>query len=124
MRGFIASNLSIKIMMRRVISTGVKRAYSSSSRVMAESAAAATGAQMKVNFCTPHAAVYKDKAVEQVVLPGAAGVFGVTMGHSPIISQLEPGVVTVIHVGVGFYFILQHATVSIGFIKISVTAIL
>jgi F0F1-type ATP synthase epsilon subunit len=69
---------------------------------MAEPAAATASAQLTINFVTPHAPVYKGKVVDQVVLPGAAGVFAVTHGHSPIISQLEPGVVTVIHVGVSF----------------------
>lgn len=87
------------MMMRRVFSSSVqKAAYSSSARALAEPAAAAS-AQMIINFNTPHASVHNKKAVEQVILPGAAGVYGITHGHSPIISQLEPGVVTVIHVG-------------------------
>lgn len=91
--------------MRRVLSTGVKRAcYSSSARAMAEPAAATNAAaQLTINFSTPHAPVHKGKVVDQVVLPGAAGAFAVTHGHAPIISQLEAGVVTVIHVGVSLY---------------------
>lgn len=86
--------------MRRVLSSGVqKAAYTSSARALAEPAAAG-GAQLIINFNTPHAPVLNKKAVEQVVLPGAAGVYAVTHGHSPIISQLEPGVVSVYHIGV------------------------
>ena len=33
----------------------------------------------------------------QVILPGEDGEFGVTAGHSPMISQLQPGLVTVVH---------------------------
>ena len=87
--------------MHRVLSTGLKRAsYTTSARVLAEAAPASSAAQLVINFCTPHAAIHNKKVVDQVILPGAAGAFGVTHGHSPIISQLEPGVVTVIHVGV------------------------
>lgn len=89
--------------MRRVLSSGMqKAAYTASARALAEPAVA-TAAHMTLNFNTPHAAVVNKKLVEQVVLPGAAGVFAVTQGHSPIISQLEPGVVTVVHVGVSFF---------------------
>ena len=34
-----------------------------------------------------------------MVLPGESGEYAVTAGHSPVISQLKPGVVTVIHTG-------------------------
>jgi F-type H+-transporting ATPase subunit delta len=87
-------------MMRKVLFTGLQKAsYSSSARVMAE-AAAATNSQLVLNFCTPHAAVFNKKVIDQVILPGSAGVYGITQGHAPIISQLDAGVVTVMHVGV------------------------
>ena len=35
--------------------------------------------------------------VEKVILPGEDGEYGVTAGHSPMICQLQPGVVTVVH---------------------------
>lgn len=35
--------------------------------------------------------------MDKVLLPGESGEYGVTVGHSPVISQLKPGVVTVIH---------------------------
>ena len=52
---------------------------------------------MTLNLVTPHATLYKGKVVDKVLLPGESGEYGVTVGHSPIISQLKPGVVTVIH---------------------------
>lgn len=80
----------------------VGRSYTRSSTAwMAEaSAATSSSSEFIINFVTPHAPIFNKKVVESVILPGAAGEYGVSFGHSPIISQLEPGVVTVIHVGV------------------------
>lgn len=78
-----------------------KRFYSVTAKKMAEAAttnAAATA--MVLNFCTPHTAVYNKKVVDRVILPGEKGEFGVTVGHSPIISQLRAGVVSVVHTNV------------------------
>ncbi|CAN0122685.1 unnamed protein product, partial [Ectocarpus fasciculatus] len=33
----------------------------------------------------------------QVIIPGSAGEYGVTAGHSPIVAELKPGVVQVVH---------------------------
>jgi hypothetical protein len=68
-------------------------------RRMSTAAAPVAAEQLTLNFTTPHAPVYTNKLVEQVILPGASGEYGVTAGHSPLISQLEPGVVTVVHIG-------------------------
>ena len=57
--------------------------------------AAAPG--LTLNFCLPHDAVYVGKSVEQVIIPGAEGEYGVTAGHSPIASQLKPGVLQILH---------------------------
>lgn len=35
------------------------------------------------------------RAVDMVVVPGADGLFGVLPGHSPVIAQLQPGVINV-----------------------------
>jgi len=70
-------------------------------RAFSDAAAAPTA--MKLNFCTPHSSVYSNKEVAKVTLPGELGEFGVTVGHSPIISQLRPGVVAIEHTGVSFY---------------------
>lgn len=70
-------------------------------RGFAEAApAAAAGAQMILNFTTPHQPIYKKHPVSMVIIPSESGEYGVSAGHSPIISQLKPGVVTVIHQGV------------------------
>jgi F-type H+-transporting ATPase subunit delta len=67
-------------------------------RAFSEAAAPAT--VMTLNFVTPHSSVYTKKEVDKVTLPGEMGEYGITVNHSPIISQLRPGVVQVIHLGV------------------------
>ena len=78
--------------LRRVVAGGVRRWF-------AESTTAAPATALTLNLCTPHTALIKGKVVDKVLLPGETGEYGVTVGHSPIISQLKPGVVTVIHTG-------------------------
>ncbi len=58
---------------------------------------AAPATSMTLNLSTPHENIYMEKTVDKVLLPGENGEYGVTVGHSPIISQLKPGVVSVIH---------------------------
>jgi hypothetical protein len=58
---------------------------------------AAPATAMTLNLSTPHENIYQGKTVDKVLLPGESGEYGVTVGHSPIISQLKPGVVSVIH---------------------------
>ena len=40
---------------------------------------------------------YDGKQVDQVILPGEAGEFGITAGHTPNITQLKPGVMQILH---------------------------
>jgi F0F1-type ATP synthase epsilon subunit len=61
--------------------------------------AAGSSSQLTLNFSTPHTPIHVKKTVSQVILPGGNGEYGVTAGHSPIISELKPGIVTVIHTG-------------------------
>ena len=94
--------------MQRVFSTGMRRAYSSSARALAESGVASSKL-LTINFCTPHQPVFKKKAVQRVTVPGADGEYGVTFGHRALISQLKAGVVAVTHENVrfeNFYFYL------------------
>ena len=77
----------------------IKRSYSITARRLAD-AASASSTNLVLNFCTPHMAVMNNKVVNMVILPGESGEYGVTAGHSPLISQLKPGVVSVIHSGV------------------------
>lgn len=83
------------MMQRFAVRSGVKQF---ARRAFSDAPAAPTS--MVLNFCTPHNSLYFGKEVEKVTLPGEMGEFGVTMNHSPIISQLRPGVVQIIHSGV------------------------
>ena len=56
---------------------------------------------MTLNFSLPHMNIYADKTVDRVIIPGAEGVYGVTAGHTPIVSQLKPGVVEIVHEAAG-----------------------
>lgn len=76
------------------------RSFHASARSLKDAPAAATAAGLTINFCTPHAPIYKNKAVEKVMLPGEIGEYGITAGHSPLISQLKAGIVTVQHTDV------------------------
>jgi len=79
-----------RIVSRTGVASVARRAFSD----------AAAPTAMTLNFCTPHSAVYSGKEVAKVTLPGELGEFGITVGHSPIISQLRPGVVSIEHTGV------------------------
>lgn len=54
---------------------------------------------MTLNFNLPHETIYSDAQVSQVIVPGAAGEFGVTADHVPLVAQLKPGVLQILHEG-------------------------
>lgn len=78
---------------RRVVGAAARPALRSARCLSTAEAPAA----MKLNFCLPHESIYKDKVVDQVIIPGSAGEYGVTAGHSPIVAELKPGVLQVLH---------------------------
>lgn len=80
-----------------------RRSYTVSRVAFAEAAPVAEG-DLVVNFCTPYASVVPSKAVEMITLPGENGVYAITKGHAPTVSQLQPGVVSIAHVDVSFFF--------------------
>jgi F-type H+-transporting ATPase subunit delta len=65
------------------------------------STAEAASGSMILNFNLPHEKIYAGAKVSQVIVPGAAGEFGVTADHVPIVAQLKPGVLQIIHEGSG-----------------------
>lgn len=82
--------------------------------------AATDGERFSVNFYTPHGVVAQAK-LEQVLLPGVEGYFGVKANHVPIIAQLQPGLVE-LHDGAeiskyfvsgGFAFVHPNSTTDI-----------
>lgn len=101
-------------MQRLTLSNATRRLYSSSTVRMAEAAAATSSKQLVLNLVSPHTTVYSGKVVEGVRIPGDLGEYGITAGHSPVISQLKPGLVTVNHVGVSqFNTSHQHSLIEI-----------
>jgi len=68
-------------------------------RGMADDAKLASGgtipAKLTFNLLAPHAAIFSKKEVDQVIVPGADGMFGILPGHVPTISELRPGTVEV-----------------------------
>lgn len=59
--------------------------------------AAATG--MTLNFNLPSETIYAGAKVTQVIVPGAAGEYGITADHVPVVAQLKPGVMQILHEG-------------------------
>jgi len=51
---------------------------------------------LKLKIVTPERQVLA-KDVEQVILPGSAGSFGVLPEHAPTLAALKPGVLQVLH---------------------------
>jgi hypothetical protein len=56
----------------------------------------ASAGVMTLNFNLPHESIYSGAKVTQVIVPGAAGEYGVTSDHTPIIAQLKPGVLQIL----------------------------
>ena len=52
---------------------------------------------LTINFNLPHSIIYDSKEVSSVIIPGLAGEYGVTAGHSPIVSQMKAGVLQISH---------------------------
>lgn len=51
---------------------------------------------LTLNFSVPHQTIMDAQVVDRVIIPGVEGEYGVTAGHSPVVAQLKPGVVTVV----------------------------
>lgn len=46
------------------------------------------------NSCTT---TFARQPVDRVIIPGVDGEYGVTAGHTPIVSELKPGIVKIVH---------------------------
>lgn len=86
--------------MSRSVFSVSRRAIHASSRILSTAEGTSAVGAFIVNFCTPHQSILVKKTIDKIVVPGEAGEFGITFGHTPIISQLKPGVVTIMHIGV------------------------
>jgi hypothetical protein len=89
-----ASNLlpTMSSLLSRLPSALVRR---SAARYLSTAEAAAAATSMTLNFSLPHETVYAGAQVEQVIVPGESGEYGVTVNHVPIVSQLKPGVLQI-----------------------------
>jgi len=73
-----------------------RTAARTSVRALSE-AAAPSG--LSIKFVLPHKTVYENVTVDSVIVPGAAGEFGLTANHSPVLAELKPGVMKIMHNG-------------------------
>lgn len=80
--------------LRRTLPTVSRRV----SRCMSSAAEASDGS-MTLNFNLPHETIYSEAKVSQVIVPGAAGEYGITADHVPIVAQLKPGILQIMHEG-------------------------
>jgi F0F1-type ATP synthase epsilon subunit len=58
---------------------------------------AESATSVKLSFNLPHETIYNEAPVYQVIIPGAAGEYGVTANHVPYVAQLKPGVLQIMH---------------------------
>jgi len=85
---------------RAAVMTASRRTFTrATSAVRAEDAGDAA-TRISLDFSMPHASVYSKAECDMVIIPGTAGEYGVTAGHTPVISELRPGVVQIFHNGV------------------------
>lgn len=80
----------------------LSRTATSFARVASRRAFSSTGAEtapkmMTLNFSLPHETIYNGAEVNEVIIPGTDGDYGVTVNHVPTVSQLKAGVVTILH---------------------------
>lgn len=75
----------------------VKRAFHNAVSCRAAEASTTTSTPQKVtlNLSTPYQCIFKETKVDLIQIPGAVGEYGVTAGHTPIISQMKPGLIKV-----------------------------
>ncbi len=49
---------------------------------------------MKISIVTPFGKIYEGE-IKEATFPGSEGEFGVLEGHSPLVTNLKPGVITI-----------------------------
>lgn len=81
---------------RRAVSSAIRRTVARSLSSEAAPPSASSG-KMTLNFNLPHETIYSAVEVNSVIVPGAAGEYGVTADHVPVVAQLKPGVLQIIH---------------------------
>merc|ERR1712139_453867 len=53
------------------------------------------GNRLLLTMCSPEEAIFLNKPIDSVTVPGTEGTFTLTNNHSLIVSQLKAGVITV-----------------------------
>jgi len=76
------------------LSGSTSRSFHLSSSRFAEASALGSDAPMKVTISMPSSSLFEGTA-DMVIIPGLDGDYGVTKNHSPIITQLKAGCVSV-----------------------------
>jgi len=51
---------------------------------------------VSLNLSVPYDSIYNGAQVEQVIIPGAEGEYGVSANHVPYVAQMKPGILTVV----------------------------
>lgn len=89
--------MALHLAARRVSSVASKALFRNGNlaRALSTEVAGDASSGMTLNFNLPHAPIYTGAKVTQVIVPGAAGEFGVTADHTPIVAQLKPGVLQI-----------------------------
>jgi F-type H+-transporting ATPase subunit epsilon len=82
--------LTVTMMNQRALFQITRRVCAA--RSMSSESAATAASSVKLNFCLPHEKIYDEVYVHSVIIPGAAGEYGVTANHVPYVAQLKPGV--------------------------------
>jgi F-type H+-transporting ATPase subunit epsilon len=70
-------------------------------------------AKLKVELVTPERRLAQLDA-DEVIAPGAEGLFGVRPGHAPYLSLLQPGPLTVREKGVSEVYFISGGFVEVG----------
>ncbi len=70
-------------------------------------------AKLKVEIVTPERRLAQMSA-DEVIAPGAGGLFGVRPGHAPFLSVLQPGALTVKEAGTSSVFFVSGGFVEAG----------
>ena len=71
----------------------LRRAFSTTQATLEAAEEEAT--KVTLNFAMPSVAFYDAEQVDLVQIPGITGEYGITAGHTPVISELKPGVVSI-----------------------------
>merc|ERR1719464_2634931 len=85
-----------KVLSRSSFLGSCRRGFDGVRNLSSESAAAAVATSVSLNLSVPYESIYNGAQVEQVIIPGQEGQYGVTPNHVPYVAQMKPGVLEVL----------------------------